>query len=718
MQATGSRSSMDGAKASSNMQLDVTTPTAGVLPFATTSAAANSLFSMAAQQQAQNQAAAAGSSLTKEQEGDLLTTPKARERPMPVTTWSSLFGPKAAAALGEAPSIGGRIGTGTVGPTSGAPDMGTPSSILPLSLGGGFFNPAAPAGQPTAQNAGPQLNALDTAAASSAKLTSEPAAAANAGENKRAFLRGPSAANASPGNSASSGLSLFDASESSTLEEDDDEGSAETSPNEGVQSTKVPNTLLQIIGRNLDKASSAMATPTGGESLSRTPTATGISGSGTLKRQQQPTQLSMLASSSLFNSSDGHDAPRFATIDTPGTSESEDERELEESIRRRRKEQHLLRQRGMLLDPLVHGPDLSASSSSLNIPGGSSDGGHASTTSSSGEAPLPPPPRPIPPRLVGNNYLGTHPGMSRRSSSSTSEEDTLMSPPIRDSAEAVHHFGAGAAAAAAGGPSSAVQQRNFRSQMPVGGGAGKGKTGGPGHAPGRSVAQTKSNARHDDENDEDAEADGDDDFEDDEPEEDDDDDEGEDEDEDYAETAEGGGSGKPRGGGASRGRNSRNSRVAGSGAALTGSGAAPAQKRRKRLSPKADEPIDVSTLGGSHTTSTGLTVCDYVSPLVMMAATDAPPTASTIKEARCGTVFHRPYDLSRHRETIHAREEARLVKAGQLKVEDCVVMGKEIAAEKVMAGATEWKCEGKNGCGSVFSRKDALLRHQRIRGHK
>lgn len=104
---------------------------------------------------------------------------------------------------------------------------------------------------------------------------------------------------------------------------------------------------------------------------------------------------------------------------------------------------------------------------------------------------------------------------------------------------------------------------------------------------------------------------------------------------------------------------------------------------------------------GGHTTSSGLTKCDYLSPL---------------NGSICGTEFHRPYDLARHRETIHAREEAQLVRQGKLSLENCVVLGKEVDPSK-SASTVEWRCDGKNGCGGVFSRKDALIRHRRIRGH-
>ncbi|UZJ55290.1 hypothetical protein CBS101457_004610 [Exobasidium rhododendri] len=137
---------------------------------------------------------------------------------------------------------------------------------------------------------------------------------------------------------------------------------------------------------------------------------------------------------------------------------------------------------------------------------------------------------------------------------------------------------------------------------------------------------------------------------------------------------------------------------------------------RKSTSTKKRRRGDVSTRHGgantggdatyrSHnagaTSGTHLTICDYISPL---------------SGESCRTEFHRPYDLARHRETIHAREEALLLRQGRLKKDQCVVLYKEVDPEKSLA-TVEWKCEGKNGCGSLFSRKDALLRHKRIRGH-
>lgn len=91
--------------------------------------------------------------------------------------------------------------------------------------------------------------------------------------------------------------------------------------------------------------------------------------------------------------------------------------------------------------------------------------------------------------------------------------------------------------------------------------------------------------------------------------------------------------------------------------------------------------------------------CDYVSPLTNQV---------------CGTVFHRMYDLARHRITLHLREEAQLFKDGVLNLDQCVVLGKEVDVKKALA-ELEWTCRC---CGATFSRKDALLRHERLRHHR
>lgn len=120
-------------------------------------------------------------------------------------------------------------------------------------------------------------------------------------------------------------------------------------------------------------------------------------------------------------------------------------------------------------------------------------------------------------------------------------------------------------------------------------------------------------------------------------------------------------------------------------------------RRKKRNSQDADSQAK-NRQSASHA---GITVCDYVSPMT---------------GEECGTEFHRPYDLARHRETIHAREEATLLKQGKITKEQCVVLYKEVDPTKSLA-TVEWRCDGPNGCGALFSRKDALLRHRRIRNH-
>uniref|UniRef100_V5F232 C2H2-type domain-containing protein n=2 Tax=Kalmanozyma brasiliensis (strain GHG001) TaxID=1365824 RepID=V5F232_KALBG len=116
----------------------------------------------------------------------------------------------------------------------------------------------------------------------------------------------------------------------------------------------------------------------------------------------------------------------------------------------------------------------------------------------------------------------------------------------------------------------------------------------------------------------------------------------------------------------------------------------------------ASEPKPRTSSNGSNAkpggipATDGTTKCDYVSPITHIA---------------CQTAFHRPYDLARHRETIHAREEAGFMREGKLKLQDCVVLGKEVDPKKSTA-VVEWKCKT---CGANFSRKDAMLRHERLR---
>ncbi|GAA5850885.1 hypothetical protein JCM3766R1_005912 [Sporobolomyces carnicolor] len=117
---------------------------------------------------------------------------------------------------------------------------------------------------------------------------------------------------------------------------------------------------------------------------------------------------------------------------------------------------------------------------------------------------------------------------------------------------------------------------------------------------------------------------------------------------------------------------------------------APPPKRRRRGaatgSSSTTTTTPTTTTGNKATKTTtgrkskGAITCDYVSS-----------TDGTV----CGVVFRRPYDLARHKETIH---------------------GVTLRGDKLPPGkAKEWKCKE---CGGTFSRKDALLRHGRIRGHK
>lgn len=101
---------------------------------------------------------------------------------------------------------------------------------------------------------------------------------------------------------------------------------------------------------------------------------------------------------------------------------------------------------------------------------------------------------------------------------------------------------------------------------------------------------------------------------------------------------------------------------------------------------------------GAHVTESGTSVCDYTSP---------------VTGVYCGTRFHRTYDLVRHRETVHGRDEALEIRRGNLSPAQAVVWGKEVDA--AASGADrEWLCAA---CGSSFSRKDALTRHRRVRAH-
>lgn len=64
---------------------------------------------------------------------------------------------------------------------------------------------------------------------------------------------------------------------------------------------------------------------------------------------------------------------------------------------------------------------------------------------------------------------------------------------------------------------------------------------------------------------------------------------------------------------------------------------------------------------------------------------------------KCTSHFHRTYDLARHRETIHARNEGRAVEAGKLK-EDLAKLWIEFGRPQC-----SWPCPFPN-CGQIFSR--------------
>ncbi|BGP29780.1 hypothetical protein JCM10296v2_001526 [Rhodotorula toruloides] len=104
----------------------------------------------------------------------------------------------------------------------------------------------------------------------------------------------------------------------------------------------------------------------------------------------------------------------------------------------------------------------------------------------------------------------------------------------------------------------------------------------------------------------------------------------------------------------------------------TPSGSSAPPNKRRRRNPATSTPRSGAGGGGGS----GSIRCDHTNS-----------DGST-----CGVIFRRPYDLARHKETIH---------------------GEGLKGEKVRV--KEWKCEQ---CGGTFSRKDALLRHGRIRGHK
>ena len=126
-----------------------------------------------------------------------------------------------------------------------------------------------------------------------------------------------------------------------------------------------------------------------------------------------------------------------------------------------------------------------------------------------------------------------------------------------------------------------------------------------------------------------------------------------------------------------------------------GASSARSKRRRARLASNSERRQSKATPASTTsltertfpTNRSGMSICDYVSPLT---------------NDYCGTEFHRLYDLTRHRETIHAKDEAKAIREKKLTLEQCVVLGKEVDP-KTSSATVEWKCEGRNGCGSVFS---------------
>ncbi|TIA93801.1 hypothetical protein E3P81_00687 [Wallemia ichthyophaga] len=150
-------------------------------------------------------------------------------------------------------------------------------------------------------------------------------------------------------------------------------------------------------------------------------------------------------------------------------------------------------------------------------------------------------------------------------------------------------------------------------------------------------------------------------------------------------------------------------------------GAQPTRQRRRQSSTsktQRNQKIALDQIDTKHIpyafelTDDSLVRCTYSSPV--------PP------HKKCKTSFQRPYDLARHVETIHSRDEAQLVRSGKISPAQITIPGlaKDLEeaekdpkkAEKLVA-VQVYKCDGEEGCGYVFSRKDALIRHKRIRGH-
>lgn len=135
-----------------------------------------------------------------------------------------------------------------------------------------------------------------------------------------------------------------------------------------------------------------------------------------------------------------------------------------------------------------------------------------------------------------------------------------------------------------------------------------------------------------------------------------------------------------------------------------------ARKKRKKSQPAEDgdvicdyqDPFPVSTVDLPRLSTLE---CPF-----LLTSCDRPPFWRTQPYTACASRFHRTYDLARHRETIHARNEGRAVAAGTLPEHLATVWleyGKPQCA---------WPCEYP-GCDQVFSRKDAMQRHMKTRKH-
>jgi hypothetical protein len=108
--------------------------------------------------------------------------------------------------------------------------------------------------------------------------------------------------------------------------------------------------------------------------------------------------------------------------------------------------------------------------------------------------------------------------------------------------------------------------------------------------------------------------------------------------------------------------------------------------KRQRIAVKDDRPPPSATHPGPTSLSPPNSTLDTTSTTSQcnfLLPTDPPRV--------CGVIFRRPYDLNRHEETIHG-----------------------LAGKNGKSGKVTWVCKS---CKGLFSRKDALIRHSRLRGH-